>query len=503
MVFALFFTAVYVAYTAIARRSLVPALTAAAIGAAWLVLALPLLVPTVAQIRSGVTQLPDLSAARTYSADLLNFVLPSPLHPWWGAWGERMQADFTAPPVEAAVFLGFLPLALAALGLLWDRRRAGLWALAAMVFCLLALGPVLHVNGRWRFGDSGWSVPLPYAALQRLPGLNVARVPLRFSVMLTLCLAVLAGLGLVQLARRFPRLGGGRACLALAPVLLAGLLVEHLALPYQMERVQAPAFYRQLAGSPEAGTILEWPFSLRRARSNYYQTVHGRPIVGGYVARRMHYPLRVLPPLGGLPERGSEIVSSEVEPANLGAWALDYSGVRWIVVYPDDPRLDRQGLPQFLGRYAEPTPVYQDGETVVYRPRPPGAPTSFLALGRGWYDLEERPAGQPPARWFSAAASLNAWSFGPEPRTYALRFDAWAYHQPRRLQILLDGRPVGEWRVEHTQRFDVPLTLTPGEHTIELRALDPPTSPASVGAAGNDTRPLSFNISNVELPPKP
>ncbi len=188
-----------------------------------------------------------------------------------------------------------------------------------------------------------------------------------------------AGAGPARAA--LPRLGGGRARLALAPVLLAGLLVEHLALPYQMERVQAPAFYRQLAGSPEAGTILEWPFSLRRARSNYYQTVHGRPIVGGYVARRMHYPCASCRRSAACPSAGRDRL--EVEPANLGAWALDYSGVRWIVVYPDDPRLDRQGLPQFLGRYAEPTPVYQDGETVVYRPRPPGAPTSFLALGRG------------------------------------------------------------------------------------------------------------------------
>jgi hypothetical protein len=317
--------------------------------------------------------------------------------------------------------------------------------------------------------------------------------------MVTLCLAVLVGLGLAGLARGWPRPAGRRARVLLLPLLVAGLLVEHLALPYPLERPDAPSFYRELARSPEAGTILEWPFSLKRSRSLYYQTVHGRPMVGGYISRRLAYPLRGLPPFRTPPSVGSEIVLS-APPPDLGAWALAHADVRWIVVLLDDPYLDREELPQFLARYAESAPLYQDERTAVYRPLPPsGDPPAYLALGGGWHALEWPEGGRSWNRWFASAGGLTAWSFAPGPRAYRLRFAAWSYHQPRRLAVAVDGQPVGEWAVERTGRFDIPLTLDYGVHRIELRSLDPPVSPALVGEAAEDMRPLAFNVWDLEL----
>jgi hypothetical protein len=484
----------------VARRSATPVLVAAAIGFVWAVVASPVLLPTVAELRRDMTEVPPASATVRGSADLLSLILPSPRQTWWGGWSGRLGDRVWSPPIERAIFLGYLPLALAGLAARWDWRRARVWVLVALAFLLLALGPTLQVGGASAFGATGWSAPLPYRLLQPLPGLSNARIPARFGLVATLCLAVLAGLALVQLARRFPRVAGPRARLVLLPALVAALLAEHLTAPYPLERPSPPPFYQQLAGSPEQGAILEWPNCRRCSRSNYFQTVHGRPIIGGYVSRRLHYPIGNLPPYRALRAPGSDIFAGD-DFSGIEAWVLRYSGVRWVVVYLDDPQFnperDREVVPPFVRRAAEPAPLYEDERMVVYRPLPPGPPAHFVEARTGWYDREPLPGGRGWMRWFATTAAMSAWTFGETPQPYALRFDAWSYHQPRRLEVRVDGRVLGQWRVTSTQRFDIPLTLGMGEHWIELRALDPPVSPLSVG--DDDPRPLAFAISRVEL----
>ncbi len=77
--------------------------------------------------------------------------------------------------------------------------------MVAVACAVLALGPSLHVLGETRFGSENWSVPLPYRWLQALPLVSVARVPARFALLTTLCLAVLAGLAIERGARNKTR----------------------------------------------------------------------------------------------------------------------------------------------------------------------------------------------------------------------------------------------------------------------------------------------------------
>ena len=507
--FGILFTVLFVAWKAIARRAVAPLAVAAAIGLLWAVAALPVIIPTMREVQHGVTEPPAMfgpGSAETYSADVWSFLVPSPMHSIWGAWAKQLQRHFTIPPVEGVVFLGYIPIVLALVGVALNWRRARFWLVMALAFLILALGPNLHINGVWRFGDTGWNFGLPFQLFGLLPGLNLLRVPVRFALLVSLCIGVLAALGLVGLARLVPPLARVGVRSVLLPVLLAGIVVEHIAVPFPLEAVPAAPFYTQLAASPEQGTILEWPVSLKRARSNYYQTIHGRPIIGGYVSRQLAYPLRALPPFRGTPEPNSDIFIRENAP-ELGAWALAYSNVHWIVVYLEDPRLDREGLAAFLHRYAEPTPLYADQQMAVYRPRPPSAPASFLEYGlpgefgsrSDWYVQEEQPSDKRQFRWFKSKAAFAVWSFGASPQTYSLRFDAWSFHEPRRLDISVDGQYVGQWRVDGAQRFDIPLTLTNGQHRVELHSADPPISPASIGGSPKDTRSLAFAISAVEL----
>jgi hypothetical protein len=99
-------------------------------------------------------------------AVLLAFFLPSVFHPLWGAAvGEFFYGRLTPSYVVGGiVMLGYVPLALALLGALRERRRAGLFVLVFATFFVLALGPHLKVGGINTY-DTALPVPLPYWTL--------------------------------------------------------------------------------------------------------------------------------------------------------------------------------------------------------------------------------------------------------------------------------------------------------------------------------------------------
>lgn len=500
VLFAALFTPLYALYTAVTRRSCWPLLVAGAIGALWLVAAAPLLAPTIAEIRATAPSRPAVFGPERFPADLLSFVVPGPLQSWWGRQAERLGGLAVAPAVERAVFLGYLPLLLSAIGVWHARRRALVWLGIALTFALLALGPTLTIAGQSRFGPTGWSLPLPYRLLERVPGLNLARVPARFALLVTLCLAVLSGFGIRFLATRFAT-RWPRPALSLAyGVLILALLSEHLAIPYPLTPVTAPPAFQWLAAQPEPGTVLEFPVVLERSRSLFYQTIHGRPIVGGYLSRPLAYPYLTLPLFQ---EAAGQRMPPDIAPPpdpGLGAWTLAIANVGWIAVFRDDPRLNQAVLAPVLRAYAAPTPRYDDGRVALYQPRPPGPPLLYVQPGQGWYRPESLAGSATRMRWFGSSATLDAWNFSHDARDATLCLTAWSYAQPRRLALYVDGRNAAEWRVGATARYTLSLALTPGYHALELRALDPPARPSDAGAS-SDTRLLSIGVARVELSP--
>jgi 4-amino-4-deoxy-L-arabinose transferase-like glycosyltransferase len=500
------FTALMLAFLTIwwaaTRRSVAPLVVAACSAALWLLVVAPLLLATLDQLRSGIAETPDPGTAKIYSADVMSFILPAERHVIWGEWAKEARFRLPAPPVEGDVFLGFIPLALGLWALVFDRRRAAPWVLAGLGFAILALGPLLHIRGDWRWdGPNGTlrTIPMPFSLAQELPIVNLVRVPIRFTLMVTLALAALGALAIAQIARRWPTLQRPARAVPLVGLLAMLLVAEHLATPFPLEATTVPQFYCELARSDEQGTILEWPLSFKRARSDFYQTVHGRPIMGGYVARRLAYPVRALPPFRSIPTQADDIYAIPATASNIGPWVLQWSGVRWVVFFRNDPAFNPQDLATFQERYADGGPIYQDAEVIVFRPRSPTGAATMIVGGGGWSEREMLGDTQTPLRWFERSAQFNIWHFGEDMGNFALRFDAWSFHQPRRLEVWVDGQRLGEWRVTETQRFDLPLSLANGPHLVELRSLDPPVSPASVGYSGGDTRPLAFAISNVRL----
>jgi hypothetical protein len=215
--------------------------------------------------------------------DLLALVLPNPNHP---LAPSAIRAWLTPRPdqyYENVASLTFVALATLAVAWRAGWRVPRLWAAFAVVFGALALGPFVHVAGL------NTQLPGPWAFLRYVPVIGLARTPGRFTVMVMLALAVLFGSALYWLGRRWP--ARRRALLLTCGALL---VFELLPAPRPLFSAAVPAIYQHVAAAPADVRVLELPFGVRdgtmsagnfTARSQFFQTAHGKRLVGGYLSR--------------------------------------------------------------------------------------------------------------------------------------------------------------------------------------------------------------------------
>jgi hypothetical protein len=175
---------------------------------------------------------------------------------------------------------------------------------------------------------------LPWAWLGRLaPPLALSRAPVRLvhlgGLLLAVALAVLATRAAGPeggLAPPAPRAGGRRRAALLAGLLVLLVLERWPARPVPVEPVAVPEAYRRLAAAPGALAVLQWPEESYAHWMHYlfWQTVHRKPMVLGYVSRRPPGADRFLARLGAAPPEARRAL-------------LEAAGVGWLVIHPPEP----------------------------------------------------------------------------------------------------------------------------------------------------------------------
>ena len=163
----------------------------------------PILVPMVRQgEEAGRTPNPAYDIDR-FSGDLASFLIPSSRAPWSRGIAAPLRSAVTRPgtSIEGTLFLGYLPMLLAGVGLT-QRAGRGFWLVVFIAFAALALGPVLYVAGA---RVPAISQLMPYRLLLHVPFGDVPRVPARFVVMAGMGLAMLASIGVRRLFREQPQ----------------------------------------------------------------------------------------------------------------------------------------------------------------------------------------------------------------------------------------------------------------------------------------------------------
>ena len=275
--------ALVLAGTAVARPRLVvpraPGLLLPAATAA--VLFLPVLLPL---LRSSGEY--EMSRDVPAGIDLRLYAATAPRNLLYGQIGGEVRLQ-----QRAAHFAGFLALLLAAVAVATCRRGldpagallpARIWVPAAAALALLlvalSLGRDVDAWGARLF-------PGPYRLLHAaVPGFAFVRIPERFALLAMFFVALLAarGVHVVEAA------GWRRPAVVLAVL----LPLEHLSLLPQHVRVpvgdEVPSVYRWLAANP-ATAVAEVPIhgeALVRKETieEYFSTVHGRPVIHGYVS---------------------------------------------------------------------------------------------------------------------------------------------------------------------------------------------------------------------------
>jgi hypothetical protein len=278
---------------------------------------LPALAPLLSLTVRGEIGRPTVSLRYIdqWSASFMDFFLPSIMHP---LWGEQLAALYPQNVHENLLWLGAIPMILAAYAVI--RRRSALTGALAVVGCaafVLALGTTLHwagepvyipvwrsiadlfthamyaITGKYALNPATYSgmeqaghivVPLPTLALYLfLPFFNAMRVWARFGLVVGLVVAVLAGMGASALVR-WPR-WTRRARIVLVALLAAGVLFDFATVPYPfgMSAVGPQPVDEWLRAQPGDFAILELPISKTwHGPPLYAAREHGKKIAYGY-----------------------------------------------------------------------------------------------------------------------------------------------------------------------------------------------------------------------------
>ncbi len=356
--------------------------------------------------------------ATKLSADLVGLVTPTALHPL-GLGGEwetvlRQVREGTARFRDVnTLFLGWTTLLLAVVGALAFRRRLRAWIVAFVTFAVLSLGPLLQINGRMLFDFDGLetSIPLPFILFHYVPVVQANRAPNRFSVVVMLALAVLAGYGACWMLRRLRR----PALYTVGLVLVTLVLFEHLSAPLPLTDARIPAIYQAVAEEPGDFAILQLPMGWRNSygvlgaentRTQYYQTYHQKRLLSGNISRNPPFKLDyferqpILESLIQLQTYGEvDSVRREADRA-LAPNFVQFYDLRYVVVAPGvpgrPPYVDtRQAAIDYVEEVLPVDLVRRQGDWLLYQVRLPGladrlevdlgaAGWATMALGEGW-----------------------------------------------------------------------------------------------------------------------
>jgi hypothetical protein len=314
-----------------------------------------------------------------------------------------------------------------------------------------------------------WYKP-PYSWLMELPGYSSVRVPSRFALLATLCLAAAAALALARLTRALPprpAFAAGLACCGLA---LADLWVSSVPLP------AIPARIRSLEDARGTSAVVELPLGDTEPdlAAMYRSMYHRMPVVNGYGG---YFPAPYAALRAAL--RDGEIAALSALDAPLTVVVDPASDARqWTPLAPD---LESATVDSETGRRMLTLPAQPD-DTV----ETPGSPLAVRSVSASSpIDLAPLTDGDPHSRWESGGAQRGGeWvmfeldaprqvnglvlALGPLPDCY-----------PRALRIeaSLDGRtwaqvfegPSGAAAVRAARRDPRRVAVTYGFAAVQAR----------------------------------
>jgi hypothetical protein len=388
------------------------------------------------------------------AARLPMYVVPPAHNILLGGVTSRYLTEHGWNGVEWTLYVGVTIIALALVGVIaaLDRRLSPPATRTVVAFSAVAVAAVLFsLPPETRIG--GHAIKLPsYLAFEAAAAW---RVYTRFVVIVMLALCILAALGLFVLTRNLePRRRA--ALLTLVTILVPLDLWDRP--PKMTYRIETPAVYQTLRALPP-GIVAEYPLrpvlNARDYLDLYYQHVHGKPILNGY--------------LSGIDEWRA-LSLGRLDQTTAGRLAT--LGVRYVLLTPQrivrgEPVIPNPGRPSKSFHLLD-----RDSYGSLYRVD--SRPTPFVEA----YGLEP-PEGPPsnPFRWVTSPEIQVEVDAPCRACEGDLRFTSASLGVPRLLRIRTSrgGRTsrvvgVGGTSISVPVRFDrriiLTLTTSPGPRSI-------------------------------------
>ncbi|MGQ0376229.1 MAG: hypothetical protein ACT4OW_01830 [Nitrososphaerota archaeon] len=367
--------------------------------------------PMLLTISSALDEEPykrPISEINIYSANIENvFLIPSSLHSIHHvtgyAFGDYIYSMFGTSYIgvqmEQVIFLGITPLVLAGIAIVWFRNKHFVfWIITLLVFAILTLGPELRSLNEL----TGYVLP-GKVLYDSIPGWDFNRVPARFVVMVTLSLAVLSAHAVDGITKQ--RIKSSNKAIALGVGIMFFILLEFSVIPYPTTAQEIPLIYDTIKKDTGKFAILEAPTGGQGYLDlqsdplyQYFQTVHEKPIFGGWATRPSTETERFLQSYFFLqffyPAFTDDIIKQDL--GEVGISILNHYNIGYVILHKKtelvflDEHIRTKFVPtlkqQMNKILNQDSPFYEDSDLVVYKIPKSDSKKPFILLGDGWDD---------------------------------------------------------------------------------------------------------------------
>ena len=218
---------------------------------------------------------------RMYALDPVRLILPPPSNPFFGTLVKPLNHTIPGNLTEGVASIGILAGTLGIIS--WFRKNplTRAWCYVGLILFLLAIGPNLTILGK------ATGIPGPFLLWEKIPGLNLVRVPARFVGPLTLAVGISVATMLSVYSGWYAK--GFRRILVLW-IIPTIIIIETLVIPIPMKGKELyhpvfeelPRIYSETTGNTEPpDLIVHFPLMPLRAQFMYQQTIHGIPTING------------------------------------------------------------------------------------------------------------------------------------------------------------------------------------------------------------------------------
>lgn len=424
------------------------------------------------------------SALYRYSTKPLEYLIPSEFNPVTGSVAKDLAERVHGGGrhyFDKTVYLGFLPLGLAAFGVMrWRRTRDREMEFPVVLFTVTGLAAVFfslapHV--------SLGVFEIPTGSALAYPVFPMFRYVSRFGLVAILSVAVLAAVGFRFLERRIGANGGKwLAAFGLSAVILA----EHaIGPPYQVKDMTAvPAAYHWLASEPGDFLVAEYPmdpsgYTVDDFQYAFYQRTHRKRIVNGSVSG----------------SDGEAFLYWTRELTAPGTTSLLATlGVRYALVHKHrfgEKEIESIGLTDGLQ-------LEKDfGDIRVFRI---AAAPSDHAFATGGFYRPETWAGGEEWRWMAGQGKLFIYLPHGDGRIDELSLEIEPLAGSGQVDVSVNGNGAGTWKYEPARRTRVvlrDLSLKRGLNQIVLKP-SAPARPIGEVRGNQDKRPATISVGNLQ-----